>query len=416
MLMLITAMRLRGVNISLVQPDFIVPGTMGEHVDMYRARKELQALFGQLDGVVVTARVMEQTPSIAEAFAAAAKRCHESRDEAVVELLSRWTGTGEGRAANMSLGATPSVAAPSLRDVGTPSSSSPASNPSTGKAALRQPRPQREGRNLKLGSLFAAMREKGAEEDSAALAALPGLVAKLQRLRDGKALLALVPRLQSLWASSRVLQQEPSVLENLTAAAKRCRKSNDPEIAELLRRWRDKLEGALEMAHPAGGRMEGKADAANCGAPSVTRVTPTPCRPKERPNMNLGAMFSKLRDKQDEEEVAIVESAQGLLDTLEAVDEASKLRNVMPKLQALAVSTGVLRRLPALLPTFEKAAKRCRKSKEEAVAELLGLWRELLKAGAVRDADERGFAAETPAPKRLRGSAAVTSTKLATAA
>mmetsp|Transcript_96323 Transcript_96323/g.272367 ORF Transcript_96323/g.272367 Transcript_96323/m.272367 type:complete len:430 (-) Transcript_96323:3-1292(-) len=46
MLMLITAMRLRGVNISLVQPDFIVPGTMGEHVDMYRARKELQALFG----------------------------------------------------------------------------------------------------------------------------------------------------------------------------------------------------------------------------------------------------------------------------------------------------------------------------------------------------------------------------------
>eukprot|EP00929_Paragymnodinium_shiwhaense_P050806 TRINITY_DN25593_c0_g1_i1.p1 TRINITY_DN25593_c0_g1~~TRINITY_DN25593_c0_g1_i1.p1 ORF type:complete len:491 (-),score=149.88 TRINITY_DN25593_c0_g1_i1:77-1549(-) len=351
--------------------------------------KDLRTVLKRLEALVVTPRVREQTPSIAEALLAAAKRCRKSLDEAVIQMLQRWVGVDEEDGEWQSTGAATASQGSAEGQAAITSSQCAPSSSSTA-------RPIKPKRDWKLGSLFSVMREKGAEEEAAAQKALPGLVARLKTVRDTKGLRGLLPELGNLWASAKVIQQTPSVIDELVAAAKRCRKSKEPAVVELLGRWRAKLHEAEQAAAEAAAKSQEKpcAEVAQPAAeeePDVILVSeakaPTPCRSqRERPSQKLDMMFSKLRQKQDEEDAAAAEAAEALTEELAAVSEAAMLRSVLPKLEAWPASARFLRQSPNLLPAFEKAAKRCKKSKDEAVATLLSSWRDYLKAESASSA------------------------------
>merc|ERR1719277_1987382 len=60
----------------------------------------------------------------------------------------------------------------------------------------------------------------------------------LAACRNAHSLRLLFPRLTALVVTGKVLQQSPSVLEALVAAARRCRKSKDTTVVHLLSTWR----------------------------------------------------------------------------------------------------------------------------------------------------------------------------------
>ena len=73
--------------------------------------------------------------------------------------------------------------------------------------------------------------------EAAALEVARPLMAELDRCADATSLRSLVPRLQSLSITAGLLQESPSIIELLAAAAKRCRKSKDKEVSQLLSNW-----------------------------------------------------------------------------------------------------------------------------------------------------------------------------------
>jgi len=105
-----------------------------------------------------------------------------------------------------------------------------------------------------------------------------------------------------------------------------------------------------------------------------------PSRPqKVLPSMKLGHLFATMRKKQAAEEAQAAETAKQLMIELDDCSKASSLRVLMPRLEGLAVTPGLLRRAPSILHALTSTAKRCRSGKDKSVSKLLSKWSEMRK-------------------------------------
>merc|ERR1712070_767398 len=106
----------------------------------------------------------------------------------------------------------------------------------------------------------------------------------------------------------------------------------------------------------------------------------TPSRPlKLRPSWKIGSLFAKMRERNAADEAVAVKAAKELIVDLEACDKAATLCSLLPRLQGLMVTRGLLQKCPSIIGVLAAAAKRCRKTKYEPVACLLSSWRQTSK-------------------------------------
>lgn len=210
-----------------------------------------QDLMAQLESMAVTPKLFRQSPSLFDALLDAAKRCRKSKDTAVALLLAKWRKMNrEGKKRTPLL----------LQDGPCPSGEIPVSTPASTvfhipaqPRMLTPSRPQKMSRSLKLGSLFATMREKQAAEEAAAMVLAKDLISDLARCTDASMLRSLMSRLQSLSVTAGLLRQSPSIIDALAAAAKRCRKGKDKAVLQLLSDWgevRKRQQQAPIAQHP----------------------------------------------------------------------------------------------------------------------------------------------------------------------
>jgi hypothetical protein len=108
----------------------------------------------------------------------------------------------------------------------------------------------------------------------------------------------------------------------------------------------------------------------------------------QRPSLKLGKLFAAMQEKRTVEESVTVEMATKLVVELDGCTNAGVLRKILPRIQDLSMTAGVLQQSPSLADALEKAAKRCRKSKDESVVELLSAWRTMCQHKQEQDAQK----------------------------
>mmetsp|Transcript_127058 Transcript_127058/g.219121 ORF Transcript_127058/g.219121 Transcript_127058/m.219121 type:complete len:378 (+) Transcript_127058:54-1187(+) len=245
-------------------------------------------------------------------------------------------------------------------------------------------------KSMKLSSVFDAVRSKRLADEAAAFGMFDTLIADLNEVGKAAQLREMMPRLQGLAVTASLLRKSPSILEALLAASKRCKKSKDASVTDLVASWRKKLQASK----PRFRLLKKKAVES---APKVVTVHPPACKvgpaasspqkppvsasrlAKPQPSQKLGSMFASLREKHLASEADTVKTIWEILPGLAFCAKASTLRSLLPRLQSLMVTAGVLQQMPSLIGTLESAAKRCRKGKDEGVVRLLSQWRELQK-------------------------------------
>jgi len=249
-----------------------------------------------LESMAVTPKLFRQSPLLFDALLGAAKRCQKSRDSSMALLLASWRKAhqeGKKKTPLLMLDATGS-------DATSPEASPAASATSalSGPARMLRPsRPAKELPSLKLGSLFATMREKRAAEEAAAMETAKDLMVELGRCSDGSMLRSLVPRLQSLAVTARLLRQSPSIFEALSGAAKRFRKSKDKTVSKLLSNWDEMRK---QQQQPAMLPSAEKAMTNTLGmqvktpSPLKRKLTETPAPPTASPTQPQASRASSL--------------------------------------------------------------------------------------------------------------------------
>merc|ERR1712232_1412854 len=194
------------------------------------------------------------------------------------------------------------------------------------------------------------------------------------------ALQDILPSLQTLAVSATLLKSKPSLIEAFVAAAKRCRKSKDESVAQLLNLWkevsRDKQDSALVGTLATACPMN-TVTSSECIASSPTMMT-SPARPlKLQPTRKLGRVFAAMREQRANEEPYMIDLSKQLASELANCGNAHSLRLLFPKLNGLGVTGSVLQQSPSVLEALVAAAKRCRKSKDATVIHLLSSWRKV---------------------------------------
>ena len=125
------------------------------------------------------------------------------------------------------------------------------------------------------------------------------LMVELGRCSDGSMLRSLVPRLESLAVTARLLRQSPSIFEALSGAAKRCRKSKDKAVSKLLSHWGEMRKQQLQQ-QPAMLPSVEKAMTNTLGiqvktpSPLKRKLTETPTPPTALPTQPQASRASSL--------------------------------------------------------------------------------------------------------------------------
>lgn len=243
-------------------------------------------------------------------------------------------------------------------------------------------------KSAKLDAVFEAAKSKRLADEAAAFSISEGLVAELMKVSKASALRRLMPRLESLAVSASLLRRSPSIVEALTDASKRCKKmSKDEAVVALLAAWEERLQASTPRVrlsskcafekNPEVSRTPPAASKPGAAAaPPRASLTPKP-RPPATPSHNLGNLFAKIRLKNGPGEAKAVKQAKAIIIDLEKCPRLATMKALMPRLQKLWVTKGVLQKVPSLIEGLERAAKRCRKSRDESVTQLLEAWREV---------------------------------------
>jgi len=244
----------------------------------------------------------------------------------------------------------------------------------------------------KLGSAFDAMRNRRLAEEAVAMDGAKGLIVKLRHIKACE-FQDLLAHLESMAVTPKLFRQSPLLFDALLDAAKRCRKSKDAAVALLLTTWRKMHQEGKKRTPPLLQEASASKTTMLCGASSVPARPQilTPSRPqKTSPSWKLGTLFATMREKQAVEEAAALEMAKDLIIDLARCTDASMLRSRVPRLQGLVVTAGLLRQSPSIIDALTAAAKRCRKSKDPAVSELLTNW------GVIRKQQQQQATAQQP--------------------
>lgn len=221
---------------------------LAAELDRVVQAKDLCELMPRLEGLLVTVAVLRQSPSILFSLLNAAKRCRKSKDASVKRLLTSWQQLqrddyenrlkeGQHTKRRLSTKSSSSSLPVAVEHVPRPPATPQVASQST--QLVRNCRKIDSRPNMQLGSLFDSMQAKRAAEEGTALAAVPGLTSELAACSSAVELRKLLPRLEALTVTPKVLQQSPSVQQALEAAAKRFPKNNFTTVARLLEAWRN---------------------------------------------------------------------------------------------------------------------------------------------------------------------------------
>mmetsp|Transcript_83027 Transcript_83027/g.130598 ORF Transcript_83027/g.130598 Transcript_83027/m.130598 type:complete len:356 (-) Transcript_83027:105-1172(-) len=202
--------------------------------------KALKDLMPRLEMLAVSPALLRQSPSVLDALTTAAKTCRKSKDDDILRLVSKWqTIKSEGKTRyrlsrkrappveDVSAGLDPCQLVATVSEIAQPRYVTPC-------------RPLKSRPTVKLGKLFADMRAKHAAKESEAVEIANKLTIDLAKCRNASTLRCLIPQLEALLVTPRVLKESPSILQELEAAGKRCRKSKDESVSRLLSNWREK--------------------------------------------------------------------------------------------------------------------------------------------------------------------------------
>lgn len=254
----------------------------------------------------------------------------------------------------------------------------------------------------KLGAAFAAGRRNLLADQIAAMDSAKEVICKLRRVKKVSQLEELMPRLRGMAVTPKLFRQSPALFDALSTAVKVCRKDQDTTAAlinssakhrNLLVSWRKMYQDSkkrtpllLQDANSPEAMVPVAAQVASTASSSAAppRML-TPSRPqKELKSMKLGNMFATMREKTVAEEEAAMKLAKELMVDLASCTSASTLQSLVPRLQGLTATTGVLRQSPCIIEVLTDAAKRLRQSKvkvptkcREAVTQLLKKWIEM---------------------------------------
>eukprot|EP00928_Gymnodinium_smaydae_P005470 TRINITY_DN1185_c2_g1_i1.p2 TRINITY_DN1185_c2_g1~~TRINITY_DN1185_c2_g1_i1.p2 ORF type:complete len:412 (-),score=119.61 TRINITY_DN1185_c2_g1_i1:153-1388(-) len=117
----------------------------------------------------------------------------------------------------------------------------------------------------------------------------------------------------------------------------------------------------------------------------------------------IGEAFSAAGQRHAAEEAEGIASASALARELESVKDAATLRGLFPKLEAVFVTSAVLRR-SGIIAALLDAARRCRSSRNRNVVRLLARWRETYRRRALALGGDASVAAEGRRCSRKRKS------------
>lgn len=204
------------------------PGLLAQ---LGRASKasELAKLMPQLGSLAVTPDLLQQC-ALADALLAAAKRCRRGKHRLVANLLTSWRRICKEEKIKADATVSDATLSAAASDIaGTELLATPPSafvSPCVPRL-LTPARPEKLRPSWKLGNLFATMRSKRAEEETASVEAATELVGELEGCANSLTLRSLLPRLQGLMITPALLGKCPAIVDSLTAAAKRCHKSKD---------------------------------------------------------------------------------------------------------------------------------------------------------------------------------------------
>lgn len=219
-----------------------------EELDRVVQAKDLCELMPRLEGLVVTVAVLRQSPSILFSLLNAAKRCRKSKDASVKRLLTSWQQLqredyknclkeGQHTKRSLSTKSSGSSLPVAVNPVPRPPATPQVASQST--QVVRNCKKLDSRPSMQLGSLFDCMQAKRVAEEAAALAAMPCLTSELVACSSAVELRNLLPHLEALTVTPKVLQQLHSMQQALEAAAKRFPKHNCTTVARLLEAWRN---------------------------------------------------------------------------------------------------------------------------------------------------------------------------------
>lgn len=211
--------------------------------------ESLKGLMPRLESLAVTPALLVQSPSILDTLVSAVKRCKIGKDDkvfrsTVLDLANKWQAIkrkSKPKHRMSSKRAAPSESAIVVSESGPPASQTSNAPPSQPRF-ITPVRPVKSQPTMKLGKLFTEMRAKNAVQECEALGRAKKLTIDLDNCGNASTLRGLIPHLEGLLVTPRILKESPSILQALESAAKRCRKSKDESIIRLLRRWRDKRD------------------------------------------------------------------------------------------------------------------------------------------------------------------------------